>query len=702
MEDLADVETDRDPSLLTKDQGKAATLLYGAVDRSDVYREVEKSIDALLARHIAHIEAVGRQLRTDDVGTGVAMDEAQRGAKTEEEYAEEATARRRGRERAKEQAEAKRRREEEREKLKEQERKQKAELEKLRQWQADQEMAEQREKERQAKKESERADVEKKRKASEEGLRTRKRGGSEHQWDHEEEVGRTRYPKTSAAGTDLQSSRRRSIYSRSPSRSRPEPAKAAESKVIDEDIEEQAEREALERLLQEGRELAAKSAPTRDLVSSESLEPASSARKSLLSRQALSHPSPRRVPVDDAPLRPRAFRQELDDSTNRSGLSPSFAHSRRSRSRSPLRTSRPYPFKDEQSKDAWKASTRADRERSALEYKRERNSAVRRRSFSPESHRDSHDDHRRSDRRSSSPEPNGRHERSRSPRTDKDRERRRDSTRAVEVADIDRYVPSTSFRVERSKEIERISDSRHVDRRDRGYESKGERGRDDSRRDRRPEKELLRSRDGDRDRGSERRSEEDGHYRDHQGEWEYDRRYTRERDGEIGSTRDRSRDRDMRTHVSRRERDLGHDHRKDRDGNAVYERERDHDGDSDHCDRRDRRYHEYGGYGDRDRSRDRSRERSRDRERRRERERSRNRERSRDRERRKERERSRDKERRRERERSRDRERNRHRGIEKEKGDEGGGDRDRHRHRDHIDSDRYTSRRHERDDRERC
>ena len=129
---LAEAEIDRDPSLLSRERGKAATLMQGAVDRSDVYKSVELSLDRLLAEHLGHVEATFREIRRAEVGEEVASEEQKRGNKTDEEYAAEADSRREAREEQKRKDEARKRREEEKEALKAEEAKKKAELEKLR------------------------------------------------------------------------------------------------------------------------------------------------------------------------------------------------------------------------------------------------------------------------------------------------------------------------------------------------------------------------------------------------------------------------------------------------------------------------------------------------------------------------------------------------------------------------------------------
>ena len=132
LEDLAETEIDRDPSLLSRDRGTAATLMQGAVDRSNIYQSVESSLDRLLAEHLAQVEATFREIRRAEIGESIAAEEQKRAAKTDEEYAVEAAARRDARAEQKRKEEARKRREEEKEALRAEEAKKKAELDKLR------------------------------------------------------------------------------------------------------------------------------------------------------------------------------------------------------------------------------------------------------------------------------------------------------------------------------------------------------------------------------------------------------------------------------------------------------------------------------------------------------------------------------------------------------------------------------------------
>lgn len=157
-------------------------MMQGAVDRSDIYKSVELPLDALIEKNLSHVLTVGRDIRKAEAGEDLAAEEEKRGSKTDEEYAEEAAARRIAREqererveeeirvkereaareqerqearqRARQQEEDRKRREEELEKLRAEEFAKKLELEKLR-------AAEEKKREEEARKEQEIAAIEK-------------------------------------------------------------------------------------------------------------------------------------------------------------------------------------------------------------------------------------------------------------------------------------------------------------------------------------------------------------------------------------------------------------------------------------------------------------------------------------------------------------------------------------------------------------
>ncbi|EAW22650.1 BOD1/SHG1 domain-containing protein [Aspergillus fischeri NRRL 181] len=97
--ELAESEIEREPELLSRERGKAATLIEGAVDRSDVYKKAEKLIDALASNHLQFILDSVRDIRRQQVGDELAAKEEQAGNKTDEDFAAQIRAKREIRER---------------------------------------------------------------------------------------------------------------------------------------------------------------------------------------------------------------------------------------------------------------------------------------------------------------------------------------------------------------------------------------------------------------------------------------------------------------------------------------------------------------------------------------------------------------------------------------------------------------------------
>ncbi|KAK4692162.1 hypothetical protein P7C71_g4989, partial [Lecanoromycetidae sp. Uapishka_2] len=153
LHELAEEEIDRDPSLLSRDRSKAATLMQGAVDRSEIYKDVEKALDVLIAKNIDNIVKAGREIRKAEVGEGVAAEEEKRGNKTDEEYAKDIAVKREERARLRKREEARKRREDEMEALKAEEAKKLEELNQLR-------SADERRKERDARRAEREAEME--------------------------------------------------------------------------------------------------------------------------------------------------------------------------------------------------------------------------------------------------------------------------------------------------------------------------------------------------------------------------------------------------------------------------------------------------------------------------------------------------------------------------------------------------------------
>ncbi|KAI4132637.1 MAG: hypothetical protein LQ338_000577 [Usnochroma carphineum] len=248
--ELADAEIDRDPSLLSRDRGKAATLMQGAVDRSDIYKSVELSLDRLISEHLNHVLAAGREIRKAEVGEEAAADEERRGNIPDEDYAKDAANRREARERQRKQDATRRLREKEKERLRAEAMKKEAELERLRK-------ADDRRRERKAREEQLQQE---RKKRAEEDAEWRKRDEQLRQ----EGAGRD---DSSQRPKEESRSRQRSIerveaaakeLSRSPHPSKEDDA-STPSNAKPEIDEKAIEAAALEELLRESRELAAKS-----------------------------------------------------------------------------------------------------------------------------------------------------------------------------------------------------------------------------------------------------------------------------------------------------------------------------------------------------------------------------------------------------------------------------------------------------------
>ncbi|EEQ90298.1 hypothetical protein RJZ56_003131 [Blastomyces dermatitidis] len=272
---MAESEIDRDPSLLSRERGKAATLIEGAVDRSDLYKSVEGAIDAICSNHLDYILDSLRTIRRQEVGEEMAALEEERGSRADEYYEREVKTKRNEREiawlkelekqkqreieEAKARAEElrkqreleKQREEEERKKKLELEEKRRAEREKIREERRL--LEEQREKEREERYERRRREREKEREDE------RERDRESRDRDRDRDRGRDR-----DRDTVLDRSPRRS---RQRSRAPEEPIPA----IVDEKSLEDA---ALELLLKEGKELAEKSRqkPEFDFEQAEALE----------------------------------------------------------------------------------------------------------------------------------------------------------------------------------------------------------------------------------------------------------------------------------------------------------------------------------------------------------------------------------------------------------------------------------------------
>ena len=91
--EVADAEIDKDPNLLSRERGKAATLIQGAVERSGVYQDVGVRLDQEILKHLEIVDEAVREIRKGEIGGSSAEEEERRGGKSDEAYAAETEAR---------------------------------------------------------------------------------------------------------------------------------------------------------------------------------------------------------------------------------------------------------------------------------------------------------------------------------------------------------------------------------------------------------------------------------------------------------------------------------------------------------------------------------------------------------------------------------------------------------------------------------
>ncbi|KAJ5130714.1 uncharacterized protein N7515_006753 [Penicillium bovifimosum] len=276
---LAESEIDREPALLSRERGKAATLIEGAVDRGDVYKSVEQSIDQLASKHLDFILESVRDIRRQDVGEEVAARELELGNKTDADYEAHVRVRREEREKVWREEERKQREAEEEEKrIKDEERKKKRELERQKEEEERarrKEIDEQRRAERERQREEQRALDEQREREREERYERRRREDRERYrgWDRDRSRtrDRDRYRDRSPgyrSDRGLSPWPRDSKHDKSSASDAPTPVPAP---PVDEKSLEEA---ALQMLLKEGEELAAKARqkPEFDFEEAEAIE----------------------------------------------------------------------------------------------------------------------------------------------------------------------------------------------------------------------------------------------------------------------------------------------------------------------------------------------------------------------------------------------------------------------------------------------
>ena len=283
---------------MSRERGKAATLMLGAVDRSDIYKSVELSLDQLISEHLYHVLAAGREIRKAEIGEEAAAEEERRGNISDAEYAKDAAARREARERQRKQDETRKRREEEKEKLRAEASKKEAELERLRK-------ADERRRERKAREDKLEED---RRKRIEEEEERRKYYEQRKNEEAEGELSSHRPAESSFAQRSVE----RVAATGKASSLSPHPIKKEDTKTptstVPEIDEKAIEAAALEELLRESRELAAKSSSKPQVERSDSRD--SPYRRSLALKPRSSNISPSksadpRHPIRSEPIKPK-------------------------------------------------------------------------------------------------------------------------------------------------------------------------------------------------------------------------------------------------------------------------------------------------------------------------------------------------------------------------------------------------------------
>ncbi|KAI9859857.1 MAG: hypothetical protein M1824_003637 [Vezdaea acicularis] len=280
---IAEAKIDEDPAILSKDRGKATTLVEGAVDRAKVYDIVGSNFRALFNEEYPEALEKVRAMRRKDVGEEQAASEQQRGNKTDEEYSAETRSRlaerRRIREeeelkqREAERAEARRRRQEEerqQEEAREQEAQEKIERDKAREAERERRRKAEQDYDRERAEERERKQRHEREREREWEQEERRRRDRDRDWDRGRHKGRDK----ELAMEDTQASPwrvddRNDDYASSG-------AERSDKKlpiVLAPEDEEALAEEALSLLLREGQEAAAKSRQRPEQDRSESLEP---------------------------------------------------------------------------------------------------------------------------------------------------------------------------------------------------------------------------------------------------------------------------------------------------------------------------------------------------------------------------------------------------------------------------------------------
>ncbi|OQE47411.1 hypothetical protein PENCOP_c001G00093 [Penicillium coprophilum] len=495
---LAESEIDREPALLSRERGKAATLIEGAVDRGDVYKSVEDSIDQLASKHLDFILESVREIRCQDVGEEVAARELELGNKTDADYESYVSAQREKREKVWREEERKQREiEEEERRTREEERKKKRELERQKDEEdraRRKEIDEQRRADRERQREEQRILDEQRERERDERYERRRREDRERYrgWDRDRSRtrDRDRFRDRSPA---YRSDRGLSPWPRDPKHDKSSTSNAPTPVLAPLVDEKSLEEAALQMLLKEGEELAAKARqkPEFDFEEAEAIEnglkppgstlgPAKSANDSRFSNTSTRAVSisrdtdPRRGSLADRGDRARHLTRDRSRSRSRRRRTSRYdTDRRRERSRDTSVRSRDRDmdarrgyrdFRDDRGGGSYRPSHRS-RSRSAGRRERDRSvgrdrDRIRDRSRSKDRSRNRDRDHDNYRPRRSRPSrsPVRRRSRSRSRSRPRPRDRPRSRSRSTRrrsrsrrrspspTLDIDRYVPPTSNR----------------------------------------------------------------------------------------------------------------------------------------------------------------------------------------------------------------------------------------------------------------
>ncbi|EEQ30929.1 arginine rich protein [Microsporum canis CBS 113480] len=267
--EMAESEIERDPSLLSRERGKAATLISGAVDRSDLHSGIEEAVDAIISNHIDDILASLRKIRAQDVGEDAANAEIAKGLTTDAEYEKLVQAKREEREKIRQkELEVERKAQEEKKKAEAEEKQRQRELRKKRE-EEDRKRREEREEkrrlEREKQREEDRLREERRERERDERYERRRREEKERYRERDRERERD-YDRDKSRRSDLDRGRDGSGTPRDTSRLHKPSAPPVDEKALED--------AALELLLKEGKELAAKSRqkPEFDFEQAEALE----------------------------------------------------------------------------------------------------------------------------------------------------------------------------------------------------------------------------------------------------------------------------------------------------------------------------------------------------------------------------------------------------------------------------------------------